>query len=113
MPKSKFVYNKSRGCLVDVNTGEESNPIADPKPLDPHKRIWFAADVVRYDCPITGVPIVGKAEHEANLKRHGVRVIEKGEQKDAIRAKAYQEEAMWKKVDKTMDRLALEHDLSE
>lgn len=113
MAKSKFVYDKSRGCMVNAATGEVSDHIANPRPLDPHKRLWFRADTVRYDCPITGVPIVGKAEHEANLKRHGVRVIEKGEQKDAIRAKGYQEEALWKQVDKTIDRLALEHDLSE
>lgn len=42
-----------------------------------------------YDCPVTGRTIRGKAEHEANLKRHGCRVLEKGDAARAIaKAKA-------------------------
>lgn len=44
-----------------------------------------SAAAYQYQCPITGKDINGKREHEANLARHGCRVLESGEAEDAQR----------------------------
>lgn len=54
----------------------------------PSKRSDFstpqlAGDYQAYDCPITGKPVEGKAAHRENLKRHGCRLLEKGETREA------------------------------
>lgn len=56
----------------------------------PRKRGAFntpriSGDYEAYSCPITGKPIEGRAAHRENLKRHGCRVLEKGESREAKR----------------------------
>ncbi len=43
-----------------------------------------------YNCPITGKYIEGKAAHEANLKKHGCRVLEAGEAEATEKAREYE-----------------------
>jgi putative FmdB family regulatory protein len=42
-------------------------------------------DFAAYSCPVTGRRIEGRKEHEANLRRHGCRVLEPGETQQASR----------------------------
>ena len=43
----------------------------------------IAGDYETYECPVTGKPIEGRAAHRENLKRHGCRLLEKGETREA------------------------------
>ncbi|MEC9266718.1 MAG: hypothetical protein VX464_11715 [Pseudomonadota bacterium] len=45
----------------------------------------IAGDYETYDCPITGQPIEGRAAHRENLKKHGCRLLEPGETREASR----------------------------
>lgn len=45
-------------------------------------------DYEAYDCPISGERIEGKVAHEANLRKHGCRVLEPGETERATRNSA-------------------------
>lgn len=49
---------------------------------------FMRGDYEPYDCPITGKRITGKAEHEANLKKHGCRVSEPGDMQAEVRRRA-------------------------
>lgn len=42
-------------------------------------------DYAAYDCPITGDMVEGRAAHRENLKAHGCRVMERGEQDDFVK----------------------------
>ena len=57
-----------------------------------------APDYAPYNCPITGELIVGRRQHEENLKKHGCRVYEPGEFEDHKRYRAQQEEEALEKL---------------
>lgn len=61
-------------------------------------------DYAGYNCPITGDWIEGRAAHEANLRKHGCRVMEDGEREQASAAAKKQEEAFLENVGETAAR---------
>lgn len=73
------------------------------------------AATYQYQCPITGKDINGKRDHEANLARHGCRVLESGEAEDAQRrrkqAAADFDRALDTGIDKIIDGMG--HDKRE
>lgn len=83
----KIVWDRQRQCLVEKDTGD---PVKTPKRLKPFVP-QVAGDYAGYTCPITGKWIEGRAAHEENLKRHGCRVAEKGEDRDNARERARQD----------------------
>ena len=111
MARARFKYDRALGVMVNAETGEPTGTVEQRKPINFTKRVHFARDYADYDCPVTGRRISGKAEHEANLKRHGVRVIEKGERQDAERQLQYRREEMGRRIDRTVNQLAREIDL--
>lgn len=62
----------------------------------------ISGDYAPYNCPITGQLISGKKEHEANLRKHGCRIIEKGEREDFDRRKASRDESFRQSVRQTV-----------
>lgn len=60
-------------------------------------------DYPGYSCPITGAWIEGRKAHEANLKKHGCRVLEAGETKGAKRAHAAADAALETAVESTVE----------
>lgn len=73
----------------------ESKPC--PECEEPAERYIAGAPMVRgdypgYNCPITGDWIEGRKAHEANLKKHGCRVLETGET-DAVTRRRQADEA--------------------
>ena len=63
----------------------------------------LSAPVVRgdyegYQCPISGDWIEGKKAHEANLKKHGCRVLEPGETEACKRRRASEDAALEEKI---------------
>lgn len=58
-------------------------------------------DYAAYDCPITGERIEGRAAHEANLRKHGCRVLEEGESQEAMAVARAKEEAFFDHVGET------------
>ena len=63
-----------------------------------------------YTCPVTGKPITTRKAHEENLKRHGCRVLEKGENENASKYKAREEAIFEKRVEDTAEEFV--HSLS-
>lgn len=60
-------------------------------------------DYEAYNCPITGKRIEGRKAHLENLKRHGCRVLEPGESREAMqRAAKEKEEATAKAVEEAV-----------
>ena len=62
-------------------------------------------DYPPYECPVTGKVIEGRRAHEENLRRHGCRVLEPGEDREATRRAAASEVEFDKTVDDTVERL--------
>ena len=62
-------------------------------------------DYPPYECPVTGQIIEGRRAHEENLRRHGCRVLEPGEDREAARRAAASEAEFDKTVDDTVERL--------
>lgn len=62
-----------------------------------------AGDFAAYDCPITGDRIEGRKAHEANLKKHGCRVLEPGETEALKRRRASDEAQFDADVGATVD----------
>lgn len=62
-------------------------------------------DYAAYDCPITGERIEGRKAHEANLRKHGCRVLEPGESASAAAAGQAKEEAFFDSVGETAARI--------
>ena len=58
-------------------------------------------DYAPYTCPITGKLIEGRRAHEENLKRHGCRVLEPGESRDATKAREAESEALLESIGET------------
>ena len=44
---------------------------------------YVSSDYSAYSCPITGEVVEGRAAHRENLKKHGCRIVEKGEREHA------------------------------
>ena len=62
-------------------------------------------DYPPYECPVTGRIIEGRRAHEENLRRHGCRVLEPGEDREASRRAAASEAEFDKTVEDTVERL--------
>lgn len=62
-------------------------------------------DYAAYDCPITGERIEGRRAHEANLRKHGCRVLEPGESASAAAVARAKEEAFFDSVGETAARI--------
>ena len=62
-------------------------------------------DYPPYECPVTGQIIEGRRAHEENLRRHGCRVLEPGEDREAARRAAASESEFDKTVEDTVERL--------
>lgn len=60
-------------------------------------------DYPGYNCPVTGAWIEGRKAHEANLKKHGCRVLEAGETEGAKRAHAAADAALETAVEATVE----------
>lgn len=72
-------------------------------------RPMVRGDYEAYDCPITGRRIEGKRQHEENLRRHGCRVLEPGETREAMRNREkVQEQELERTIDKIVDTVAQE-----
>lgn len=61
-------------------------------------------DLGSYTCPITGKWIDGRKAHQENLKRHGCRVLEKGESEAAKKYKAKVDEQLDKSIEGTVEK---------
>jgi hypothetical protein len=61
-------------------------------------------DYAGYTCPITGDWIEGRAAHEANLRKHGCRVLEDGERQEAEKVAKARDEAFLESVGETAAR---------
>ena len=62
-------------------------------------------DYPPYECPVTGQIIEGRRAHEENLRRHGCRVLEPGEDREASRRAVASEVEFDKTVEDTVERL--------
>lgn len=62
-------------------------------------------DYPPYECPVTGQIIEGRRAHEENLRRHGCRVLEPGEEREAARRAAASEAEFDRTVEDTVERL--------
>ena len=62
-------------------------------------------DYPPYECPVTGQIIEGRRAHGENLRRHGCRVLEPGEEREAARRAAASEAEFDKTVEDTVERL--------
>jgi len=72
----------------------------------------IASDYEAYDCPITGKTIDGRREHEANLAKHGCRILEPGEHEQTKKIGRSRINAeMDAAIDKAADAVAHEFDL--
>lgn len=60
-------------------------------------------DYAGYSCPITGSWIEGRAAHEANLRKHGCRILEPGETDRAAANRKADDEALDKHVESTAE----------
>lgn len=74
-----------------------------------------SAATYQYKCPITGKDINGKRDHEANLQRHGCRLLENGEAEDAARRRKSAAAELDRKLDQGIDRIidGMGHDKRE
>jgi putative FmdB family regulatory protein len=62
-------------------------------------------DYAAYNCPITGERIEGRAAHEANLRKHGCRVLDDGEAQAAAAVAKARDEALYDAVGETAARI--------
>lgn len=62
-------------------------------------------DYPGYSCPITGTWIEGRRAHEENLRKHGCRVLESGETKQAQASAQRAEEILSDKIAETAEAL--------
>lgn len=60
-------------------------------------------DYEGYSCPVTGKWIEGRRAHEENLRRHGCRVLEPGETREAQRRREADDAALDASVDATVE----------
>lgn len=63
----------------------------------------FVRGDVHYRCPITDEPITSLSQHEENLARHGCRLLEPGEQADAVKFRQREEAAFDAKIEATAE----------
>lgn len=68
---------------------------------------FVVKEIEPYDCPITGKRIESRAEHKANLKQHGCRLLEPGELRDSERMRRAEDERL---EDTLCDTIAREVD---
>jgi putative FmdB family regulatory protein len=89
-----------------------NTPVPCPKCLGNTERIIEApavhGDYAGYTCPITNAWIEGRAAHEANLAKHGCRVYEAGETREAQRRKASEDEAFLESVAESAARSVMQ-----
>lgn len=97
------VYVHRGGQIVDKDTGE---PIQTSGIIP--RSFQVRRDIPGYDCPVTGKWIEGRRAHEENLKRHGCRVVEKGEKEEWIRDRERADRDMDRKLEETVARVVSE-----
>lgn len=97
-----FIYDRTKGCMVDKSTGE---PVVVPADFV-MPRIHIASDYKAYDCPVTGRMIEGRRAHQENLKRTGCRLLEPGEKEQSIRDRADSDRKIEKIVDVAVEKTA-------
>lgn len=90
------------GALVDKATGARVKR----DPALPKGRILLAPDYEGYTCPITGAWVEGRKAHRENLKRHGCRVLERGEKEDARRQRKENERREEQAIGEMVERVA-------
>jgi hypothetical protein len=95
-----YIYDRASGNMVDKRTGEPAPLPAEYVP----PRISVRSDYKAYRCPVTGKVIDGKRAHGENLKRHGCRVLEKGEKEDSLKRRAEADRAFEKTVSDAVDK---------
>jgi len=62
-------------------------------------------DYPGYECPVSGAWIEGRKAHEENLKKHGCRVLEPGETREAASFRAQQDAAFEAQIEQTAEQL--------
>lgn len=103
---AKYVYDRVKGCMVNKDT---LAPLETPRELPTgFAGPQISSDYAPYTCPITGQWVEGKREHEANLRKHGCRVLEKGEKEEFMRDKKRQERDRNREIEKTVAQAASE-----
>lgn len=102
---TKYRYDHERACMVNAETGEPSHR-DELLPENFGRGIYVTGDYPGYDCPVTGKWIDGKREHEENLKRHGCRLIEKGEKDAMIKRKKEDAEDLTRRMEHTAAQVA-------
>lgn len=101
-------------CRSCGNKFDLIRPISEYSPVEPCKCGKQAdrnfskppavfGDYAPYNCPITGRRIEGKREHEANLRRHGCRVLEPGETERFKQRKAREDAELEASVERTAE----------
>lgn len=71
-------------------------------PFERGKAFNYVADYQAYDCPITGEIIEGRASHRENLKKHGCRILEKGEREHITKTR---EQELEKQIERQAEHL--------
>lgn len=62
-------------------------------------------DYPGYECPVSGIWVEGRRAHEENLKKHGCRVLEPGETRQASEFRAQQDAAFEAQIEQTAEQL--------
>src|SRR5690606_35343179 len=79
--------------IAEYNTAESCTVCAGPL-----RKVLSAPaiqmDIQPYDCPITGKLITSRRAHEENLAKHGCRVLEPGETREAMQAAKAAEDSL-------------------
>lgn len=79
---ARFTYKNGQWLNKDTGLAEEPSS----KPWQ-GGAAFVVSDYAGYTCPITDTWVEGRAAHRENLKRHGCRVLEKGETRDAAKVR--------------------------
>lgn len=76
-------YTLKHGKWFDKKTGEEVTLPSKGDTFAPGSTALVAKDYEGYSCPVTGKWVEGRTAHRENLKRHGCRLLERGERERA------------------------------
>lgn len=95
------IYSYKNGKWFDKRSGEE---VTLPERGDSWGKGGFllSSDYQGYTCPVTGTWIEGRAAHRENLKRHGCRILEKGEKEEARNTR---ERELERAIERTADAM--------
>lgn len=88
---------KDYRTTTQCNCGQPADRIFTVAPMG------FVRGDVHYRCPITDEPITSLSQHEENLARHGCRLLEPGEQADAVKFRQREEADFDAKIEATAE----------